>query len=398
MEMEFGKWGLRLLSALGLAMANSHAQSVDGGIYVPGPNNALTTEQARDGYQLLWNGKDFTGWKTFNASSPGANWAIVGMAGKENGALKSLNPDSNVIEVVKDGESIWTTDTTFQNFDWMVEWQATSTEAQNGGLLYRFSEKTSKNNNASAPEYQICNNLWDQEWKKPIETAGSLYELKPLMASRTNLDQSPNWTRAAGKWNQSRIICYNGHIAHFGNGLRLVEDKMGTPDWNARYKASKYGQYPYFNTIHPGSFFLQDHGQFNVKYRTVRVKRLTQNPWAPNSPYLNKAAAAKGDSTLIDTLTFATTLFPATDVYVLPQYAIAPKAKVLKSGQGVTLLLPEADGYSLRLHDVRGTTLTVRAERSADRIFVPAEASSGPGFLSLWKDGMRIQEVTLGSR
>jgi hypothetical protein len=395
--MEFGKWGLRLLSALGLAGANLHAQSVDGGIYVPGPNNALSAAQARDGYQLLWNGKDFTGWKTFNASTPGSNWTIIGEAGKENGAKKSLSPDSNVIEVVGQGESIWTTDTTFQNFDWMVEWQATATEAQNGGLLYRYSEKAGKNNNASAPEYQICNHLWTSEWNKPIETAGSIYELKPLMASRTNLDKSPNWVRAAGKWNQSRIICYNGRIAHYGNGLRLAEDQMLTPDWNARFKSSKYNTFPYFATIHPGSFFLQDHGQTNVKYRNIRVKKLTESPWGPKSPYLNKAAAAAGDSSLVDTLTFATDLFPAGDVGLLPDYAIAPKARFRTGRNGVTILLPDAGGYSLRMHDARGAALSLRAQRTPDGIFVPAGASHGRTFLSLWKDGLRIEEVRLGT-
>ncbi|MDB5048578.1 MAG: hypothetical protein JWO30_1649 [Fibrobacteres bacterium] len=389
----------RLLMAMGMAWAlGAQAQTVDGGIYVAGPNNGLTPSQIKNGYVLLWNGKDFTGWKTFNASSPADNWTVVKEAGEENGAKKSLSADSNVIEVVKSGESIWTIDTTFQNFDWLVEWQTTVTESQNGGLLYRYSEKANHNNNGSAPEYQVCNNLWTSEWNKPIETAGAIYELKPLMPARINLDQSPNWTRASGHWNQSRIICFNGHIAHYGNGLRLAEDQMLTPDWNARYKASKYSSFPYFATIHPGSFFLQDHGQTHVKYRSVRVKRLTDNPWGPKSPYLNKVAAAAGDSTLIDTLTFATDLFPVDGSGTMAPFAIAPKMEIRTAREGITVFLSRPGEFSVRLNDIRGAALPVRSARLSDRIFIPAGQAHGPRVLSIWNDGRKIQEEFLGLR
>ncbi|GEM_PF-581816 len=391
---------LRGIMAAGIAMITiANAQSADGGIYVPGPNNGLTAAQVKDGYQLLWNGKDFTGWKTYQQAAPGTNWGIYAEAGKENGAKKSLAADSNVMEVLSAGESIWTTDTTFQNFDLMVEWQTTPGESQNGGLLYRFSEKTSKDNNASAPEYQVCNDKWVSEWNVPVQTAGSLYELKPLPASRLNLDKSPSWTRAAGHWNQSRIIAYGGRLAHFGNGLKLVEDQMLTPDWNTRYKASKYGKWPYFATIHPGSIFLQDHGQANVKYRNVRIKKLTESPWGPKSPYLNKVAAAAGDSALIDTITFATDLFPADGVPTLPHFAInaiAPKLDIRSNSQGITVFTARPGDYTVRLHDLRGADLSIKPVRAADGIFIPAASARNRGILSIWKGDRKVEEKLLG--
>jgi hypothetical protein len=399
-DMNLLELGKQLASASAIAVMAAMAagaQTTDGGIYVALPNNVLTPTEASSGYQLLWNGKDWTGWKSFNTSQPGSNFVIIGMAGQENGAKKSLSADSNVMEVVAAGESIWTTDTSFQDFDYMVEFQTTADEQQNGGILYRYSEKANHNNNGSAPEYQVCNSKWTSEWKVPVETAGSLYELMPLQNSRLNSDKSPNWMMTAGKWNQARVICYKGRIAHYGNGLKLIEDNMTSADFKKRFDASKYNVYPYFATIHPGSFFLQDHGQANVKYRNIRVKKLTQSPWGPASPYVKTRTAS--DTTLIDTLTFANPLFPTvTGLRSLPDFGIAPKIRFQSGRAGISVLMASTEGYTLKLVDMRGAALPLHAQRSADRLFVPSGSIPGVGVLSVWKNGNRVDDLVLGNR
>ena len=105
--MNFLGLGKNLASASAMAILAAMAagaQTTDGGIYVALPNNVLTPTEASSGYQLLWNGKDWTGWKSYNTSQPGSNFVIIGMAGQENGAKKSLSADSNVMEVVGSGE------------------------------------------------------------------------------------------------------------------------------------------------------------------------------------------------------------------------------------------------------------------------------------------------------
>ncbi len=396
--MKWNENAVRIGGIMALMASLGTAQTMDGGIYVAGPNNALTSAEAQCGYQLLWNGKDFTGWKTFNAAAPGTNFGIVGLQGAENGAKKSVNPDSNMIEVMGGGESMWTKDTTYQDFDWLIEFRTTPGRSQNGGLLYRYSESENKENNASAFEYQVCNSAFIKEWNVPDVTAGAIYELKPLQNSRLNLDKSPNWMRTDGKWNQARIICYKGRIAHYGNGLKLAEDLMGTADWKDRYQHSKFNKYPYFATIHPGSVFLQDHGEVYVKYRNIRIKKLTQNPWGPDSPYLDRAAASKGDTSLIDTLTFAMPLFPVTRIGANPYFGAAPEVRVLARQGGTSVLVGKAAGYEARLHDLRGAALTLRAERTPDGWFMPTGSVPAGAVLSVWKDGNRVQDVVLGNR
>src|ERR1700722_5107583 len=125
-------WFLSLaFSGIAATCALGQTANCTGCIYVSGlPNNALTTQEQADGYQLLWDGKDYTGWlinsSTTGAAPPSAtNWTIVTDTGYENGArTQSANVDSNVLEVLASGASLFTQDTTFLNFDWKAEWKA----------------------------------------------------------------------------------------------------------------------------------------------------------------------------------------------------------------------------------------------------------------------------------
>lgn len=127
-------------------------------------------------------------------------------------------------------------------------------------------------------------------------------------------------------------------------------------------------------------------------------KKLTRNPWGPDSPYLNRAAAAKGDTSLIDTLTFATLLFPATETGLAPPPGKGAQPLLARARGGVVVRISGDPGYRLRLHDLRGAALPFRAERTAEGLFVPDGAAPAGGVLSLWKAGRRIEESVLGNR
>jgi hypothetical protein len=397
---------LIMLSAAGIGLAflsSPQAQTVDGGIIVSGlPNNALTAEEARDGYELLWNGKDYTGWAlNNNKTNPGApdasgNWTIVNLKGVESGDThKSASADSNILEVVSSGASLFTKDASYLNFDWKVEWQAPVGLQGNAGLLYYYQIAVSTENNPTAAEYQLQNSHWTSEWKDLLTTAGCNYEMTPLLPSRRNSDNSPNWLRAEGHWNQSRIISYQGHAAHYGNGLRLLEYQKGTPAYQAAFSASKYQTYTTYPTIHAGSFFLQDHGQPQMKFRNLRIKRLTENPWGPNSAYLNKASGK--DSTLLDTLAFDRNLFPKA-IDNVPKYMIVPKqaARITTSSDGLSIEFSEPGNYTVSIDDVRGLRYSVHKLDHASQYFLAGKFSDSPRILTIWKGEKKISESIIG--
>ncbi|MEO6095300.1 MAG: DUF1080 domain-containing protein, partial [Fibrobacteria bacterium] len=293
--------------------------------------------------------------------------------------------------------SLFTKDASFLNFDWKVEWQSTVGAAGNAGLLYYYQIAVSTENNPTAAEYQVQNHRWTSEWKDLLTTAGCNYEVTPLLPTRRNSDNSPNWLRAEGHWNQSRIISYQGHVAHYGNGLRLLEYQKGTAAYQKAFMESKYKTYTVYPTIHAGSFFLQDHGQPQMKFRNLRVKRLTENPWGPTSPYLNKASGK--DSTLLDTLAFDRNLFSKTTTSV-PKYMIVPKVavKITTSGDGLDLQFSEAGNYTVSLEDVRGMRYSVHKVKQASQYFLRGKFSGSPRVLTIWKGDKRITESIIGAK
>src|SRR5690349_5357849 len=93
-------------------------------------NNALTADEFRNGYELLWNGRDYAGWlvndQRLKPSPPDAfsDWSIVTEAGVESpGAHRSASADSNVLEIARAGVSLFTRDSAFLDFDLKFEWQ-----------------------------------------------------------------------------------------------------------------------------------------------------------------------------------------------------------------------------------------------------------------------------------
>ena len=71
---------------------------------------------------------------------------------------------------------------------------------------------------------------------------------------------------------------YEKRVAHFGNGIRLLEYEMGSPDWLDKYGKSKYASFPLYGDVHAGKLFLQDHAS-TVWYRNIKIRALTEDPW-----------------------------------------------------------------------------------------------------------------------
>ena len=57
------------------------------------------------------------------------------------------------------------------------------------------------------------------------------------------------------------------------NGVKLLEYEIGSPDWEARVKASKFGKMPGYGRTMRGYIALQDHGNV-VAFRNIKIKTL----------------------------------------------------------------------------------------------------------------------------
>lgn len=258
-------------------------------------HNVLTPAEQAAGYQQLFNGTSLDGWRSYNSTTPPNSWKVVPESTWNVIYIQAGTPRSSLVS----------SDLSFRNFDLMIEWSIAS--GGNSGIFIRYNKHdVNEWGGASGPESQIAA-LNNSDGSDPIHRAGACYDMLPLLDKAKNWDGNPNY----GKWQQFRILAYEGHVAHFGNGVKLLEYVIQSPAWKTAFNSSKYATYPDYGDVHPGSIYLQHHGEFGAsgpKFRDIRIKKLTENPWAKGSQYLVNPS----DTTSLKDLAFTDLLFATT--------------------------------------------------------------------------------------
>jgi hypothetical protein len=212
--------------------------------------NVLSSQETADGWKLLWDGKTFAGWHTFNKDSV-IGWEI------KDGLLISLGQGgdhANDIVTNKD----------YTNFELSIDWKLSP--GGNSGLFYNAVEGKHPEIYAIAPEYQLIDDLGFPEkiedWQKTAACYGMYVP-----------DSTKKILKPIGEFNNSRIVVNNGHAEHWLNGVKVVEYDLWTDDWNKRVKEGKWKDYPDFGSARSGKIGIQDHGQSN-SFRNIKIKEL----------------------------------------------------------------------------------------------------------------------------
>ena len=107
--------------------------------------NTLTTREKQDGWQLIFNGKDLSGWHSYLEKAPGKAWQV------HDGTIV-LNKNSSSVD--KDFADLVTNDE-YENFDFKMEWKMEP--CSNSGLMFYVHEDPKyQNTYESGPEMQIA--------------------------------------------------------------------------------------------------------------------------------------------------------------------------------------------------------------------------------------------------
>jgi len=210
----------------------------------PAAPNTLTAAERSAGWRLLFDGKTTAGWRGFKQDSVPPGWRVV------DGALTRVDAASDIITREK-----------FRNFELTLEWNVAA--GGNSGIFYRGSE----DDDAiywNAPEMQVLDDAEHADGKSRLTAAGALYDLYPSPAGVV---------KPAGQWNQVGIVVKGKHVEHWLNGVKVVEYDLGSPDWQAKLKASKFAGHPHFGRNPTGYIGLQDHGD-RVAYRNIKIRVL----------------------------------------------------------------------------------------------------------------------------
>lgn len=187
-------------------------------------DNTLTDYEKKEGWKLLFNGRNSDGWIGTNQKSfPEKGWVI------KDGELTILESDGS--ESMTYGDIV--TKEQFSAFD--LSFQFKLSEGANSGVKYFVTLKEENSGSAIGLEYQILDDKKHPDAKKGKNgnrTLSSLYDL---------ITANKQYTRKIGDWNQGRIVVYpNNHVEHYLNGTKVLEYDRGSETYKNMVSESKY--------------------------------------------------------------------------------------------------------------------------------------------------------------
>jgi hypothetical protein len=247
-------------------------------------DNQLTPAEKSEGWKLLFNGRDMSGWDDPRQKTPaGDAWTL------EDGCLKAhANP--------KITEDLFTQET-FGDFDLVFDWRIS--RGGNSGVKYRIQDHVFLRDgrigrfedlvNHSLPdrrtdrpskgqdyvigfEYQILDNAHNSDARAGLShTAGALYDMVP---------PERDATRPVGEFNHSRIVLKGTHVEQWLNNVKVVDADLAAPEIKQHIAKRWTANTPVYNLLggqpkHECPISLQNHGD-EVWFRNIKIRMISR--------------------------------------------------------------------------------------------------------------------------
>lgn len=208
-------------------------------------HNTLTEKEKADGWELLFNGKDLSGWTAYRQKTIQSNWIA-----NDNTLMCTGIGKGHIITLDK-----------FKDFELKLEWKIESNG--NSGIYFRVSEDTLRMHFNSI-EMQVLDNKGTEYKVTPKNAAGACYGLY-----RTDM----NAVKEVGEWNTVRILAEDKHVRFWLNDVKTADFIIGSQDWNMHLAKSKFKNIPKFAANESGHIGFQHHKN-PVWYRAIKIRRL----------------------------------------------------------------------------------------------------------------------------
>jgi len=237
MEKRSIKYYIISILSLGLIIVSS--------LNIQAQDNTLSRKEKKEGWELLFNGNDFTGWRGVNKKSfPSKGWRV-----KEGTITCTVESGGSIITLEKYG-----------NFELEWDWKLV-TPGANSGLKYFVNErKKDKGGYGFGVEYQMLDNPEHNR-----NSIGAAYDLYPAFPGT-----KPN---KLGEWNHSRVVSLNGKVEHWLNGKKILEYDRFSDDFKQKVADSKFKNEKNFGRHDDGHILLQDHSS-EVYFKNIKVRGL----------------------------------------------------------------------------------------------------------------------------
>ena len=211
--------------------------------------NALTQQQKKQGWHLLFDGKSTSGWHIYGKPDTEPAWKVI------NGSLQ-LDPKA-------EGQGDLVTNGEYENYELSLQWKI-SPEG-NSGVIFSVNEDPAYHATyETGIEMQVLDDEKAEDNKKANHLAGSLYDMKAPAVKAV---------KPAGEWNTARISKKAGHLIFTLNGKETVNVQMGSPEWQSLIDASKFKTWKGFAAFPKGHIALQDHGHV-VAFKNIMIREL----------------------------------------------------------------------------------------------------------------------------
>ncbi|HEU4610128.1 MAG TPA: DUF1080 domain-containing protein [Chitinophagaceae bacterium] len=235
-----GKMLLIVMVSFLFASVQLHAQAL----------NTLSKREKKQGWRLLFNGKDLTGWHIYLQPDAKPGWSV------SDGAIMT---DFNNGGVKRD----LVTNEEFENYELTLQWKIE--EGGNSGIIFNVHEDPKYSATyVTGPEMQVLDNVKASDNKKDNHLAGSLYDL---------IAADPSAVHPAGEWNTVIIKMNKGLLQLFMNGKKVVETTLWNDQWKEMVANSKFKKMPAFGSFQKGRIALQYHGG-EVWFRNIKIRAL----------------------------------------------------------------------------------------------------------------------------
>lgn len=221
---------------------------------VKAQDNTLTKKEIKQGWKLLFDGKDLKGWHSFKRDTAAANWMV------KDGQIQYDREHNNAgDDLVTDGE--------YENYELQLQWRITP--GGNSGIIFDVQEAPKYGATyQTGAEMQVLDNVGASDNKKQNHLAGCLYDMIG--------DATVSHPVEPGGWNQVRLIQNKGHLTFYLNGTKTVDVQIGSPEWDAALAQSKFKEkfFVDFMKVQKGHIAIQKHpgssGWKNMKIREIK--------------------------------------------------------------------------------------------------------------------------------
>lgn len=226
------------VAALTLTAACSHNQSTS----MSASPSASVTPAGPDGWHDL---SSLSAWRGYKEPGLPNGWSEAGGVISKSGSVEDL--------VSRDQ---------YGDFELSLDWKLSP--GGNSGIFYRATEEYEKIY-WSGTEYQLLDDARHPDGHSRLTSAAAAYGLYAPPAGVVH---------AADEWNSTRIVVRGLHVEHWLNGQKVVEYDYGSPDWEAKVKASKFSEWPHYGRATRGYIGIQGDHDGALMLRNIKVRTL----------------------------------------------------------------------------------------------------------------------------